>query len=115
MENKHSCGKIKFKKSSRKIHGFILGEEHIKEMMDSDLPFERYYHWCFTDNFEWLEGESARFGLVHVDFETQERTLKESGRFFTKIIEAKGVTQWMYETDVEQIRYDYNKASKKER
>ena len=94
MENKHSCGKIKFKKSSRKIHEFILGEEHIKEMMDSDLPFERYYHWCFTDNFEWL---------------------KESGKFYTKMIEAKGVTQWMYETDVEQIRYDYNKASKKER
>ncbi len=32
-----------------------------------------------------------------------------------EMIEAKGVTQWMYETDVEQIRYDYNKASKKER
>ena len=85
--------------------------EHLKAMTDSDLPFERYYHWCFTDNFEWLEGESARFGLVHVNYETQERTVKMSGRFFTKMIEAKGVSKWMYETDVEQIQYDYSKKS----
>ena len=89
--------------------------EHLKAMTDSDLPFERYYHWCFTDNFEWLEGESARFGLVHVNYETQERTVKMSGRFFTKMIEAKGVSKWMYETDVEQIQYDYNKKVRKER
>ena len=45
--------------------------EHLKVLSDSDLPVERFYHWCFLDNFEWTEGESARFGLVHVDYETQ--------------------------------------------
>jgi beta-glucosidase len=45
--------------------------EHLKELCDSGLPVQRYYHWCFCDNFEWLEGESARFGLVHVDYETR--------------------------------------------
>ena len=37
--------------------------EHLKALCESDLPVQRYYHWCFCDNFEWLEGESARFGL----------------------------------------------------
>lgn len=37
-----------------------------------------YFAWTFLDNFEWAEGYTARFGLVHVDFETQQRTLKDS-------------------------------------
>lgn len=116
------CARVQYKKLQRPIYITENGTcdstdrfrsrfiyEHLKEMMASDLPFERYYHWCFTDNFEWLEGESARFGLVHVNYETQERTMKESGSFFSKMIEAKGVTRWMYETEVEHIEYDYNK------
>lgn len=66
--------------------------QHLRALSQSGLPVMRYYHWCFTDNFEWLEGESARFGLVHVDYETQKRTVKPSGRFFTGVIQAGGVT-----------------------
>lgn len=69
--------------------------EHIKALCESDLPIERYYHWCFLDNFEWLEGESARFGLVHVDYETQKRTIKESGRFYSQLIAQGGVSEEM--------------------
>ena len=57
---------------------------------------ERYYHWCFTDNFEWLEGESSRFGIVHTDYRTLERTIKESGRFFASIIAERGVSEELY-------------------
>ncbi len=71
--------------------------EHLKTISASPLPFERYYHWCFCDNFEWAEGQSARFGLVHTDYDTQERTVKDSGRFFTEMIENGGVTEDMYE------------------
>ena len=71
--------------------------EHLKALADSRLPVERYYHWCFTDNFEWCEGESARFGLVHVDFTTQKRTIKRSGQFFSAIIKHKGITAQMYD------------------
>lgn len=71
--------------------------DHLKEISESNLPFERYYHWCFCDNFEWVEGEAARFGLVHVDFETQKRTIKKSGEFYSKVIEDKGVTKEVYD------------------
>lgn len=71
--------------------------EHLQALCASDLPVERYYHWCFCDNFEWLEGESARFGLVHVDFASQKRTIKDSGRFFAEIIAAGGVSDELFE------------------
>ncbi len=61
-------------------------------MLRSGLPFERYYHWCFCDNFEWLEGESARFGLINVDYATQTRTIKRSGEFYADMIRNDGVT-----------------------
>lgn len=70
--------------------------EHLKVIVQSGLPFERYYHWCFCDNFEWLEGESARFGLVNVDYATQTRTIKRSGTFYADIIENGGVTEEAY-------------------
>lgn len=41
-----------------------------------------YFVWSFMDNFEWAEGFRPRFGLVNVDFETQKRTIKESGKWF---------------------------------
>lgn len=70
--------------------------DHLKALSDSSLPVERYYHWCFCDNFEWLEGESARFGLVHVNFETQERIMKRSGEFYSAMIRENGVSEELF-------------------
>lgn len=83
--------------------------EHLDAIMKSPLPFERYYHWCFLDNWEWCEGESARFGIVHVDYETQERKIKTSGEFFSDIIKNKGVTDEAYEKYVKGIEYNIKK------
>ena len=79
--------------------------DHLKELCASDLPVERYYHWCFCDNFELLEGESARFGLVHVDFDSQARRVKKSGRFYAGIIRSGGVTRELYEEYVKGQEY----------
>lgn len=67
--------------------------EHLQVMASSGLPFERYYHWCFVDNWEWAEGEDPRFGIVALDYETQERTVRDSGRFLAAVIRDGGVTR----------------------
>ena len=82
--------------------------DHLKAVSECALPIERYYHWCFVDNFEWLEGESARFGIVKADYETQMRTVKNSGRFLSEIIAAQGVTEAMYAQYVQQQTYPVN-------
>lgn len=50
-----------------------------------------YYHWTFTDNFEWAEGWGLRFGLVEVDPETQTRTLRPSGALYRRIATANAL------------------------
>lgn len=70
--------------------------DHLRAIAHSGLPIERYYHWTFTDNWEWAEGQSARFGLVELDFDTQERTVRESGLFFADVIAHRGVTPDAY-------------------
>jgi beta-glucosidase len=49
-----------------------------------------YFVWSLLDNFEWAHGYSKRFGLVHVDFETQKRTPKDSARFYARVIASNG-------------------------
>jgi len=68
--------------------------DHLKVI--APLPYvTRYYHWTFMDNWEWAEGQEAKFGLVECVFETQERIIRPSGHFYTEIINNKEVTQEM--------------------
>jgi beta-glucosidase len=49
-----------------------------------------YFAWSLLDNFEWTLGYSKRFGLIHVDYETQRRTPKASARFYSEVIRTRG-------------------------
>ncbi len=46
-----------------------------------------YFIWSFTDNFEWAEGYKPRFGLVYIDYHTQQRIIKDSGIWFSRFLE----------------------------
>lgn len=79
--------------------------DHLKVIAESELPINRYYHWCFCDNFEWIEGDSARFGLVHINYASLGRTVKQSGRFYTRMIKEHGVSKETYSKYVEAQEY----------
>jgi beta-glucosidase len=49
-----------------------------------------YYAWSLLDNFEWACGYSKRFGIVHVDYQSQRRTPKDSARFYSNVIRSNG-------------------------
>lgn len=52
----------------------------VHDCITQGVPIQGYFAWSLLDNFEWAEGYSKRFGIVYVDFTTQERLLKMSGR-----------------------------------
>ena len=49
-----------------------------------------YFAWSLMDNFEWSEGYTQRFGLVYVDFETLERTPRDSFEYYRRVIATGG-------------------------
>ena len=71
--------------------GYI--KEHLTQIhlaMQNGVPVKGYFHWSFMDNFEWALGYTPRFGLVYIDYNALERTIKESGRWFHRVIQSNG-------------------------
>jgi beta-glucosidase len=56
------------------------------------VPLKGYFVWSLTDNFEWSHGYSKRFGIVHVDYASQQRRVKDSGRWYAEFIRQHGET-----------------------
>ena len=65
--------------------------EHLSvlaDATDAGIPLKGYFAWSLMDNFEWAEGYRMRFGIVHVDYETQVRTIKRSGHWYADLARA---------------------------
>jgi len=58
--------------------------------MQNGVPLAGYFVWSLMDNFEWAKGYVQRFGLVWVDYETQQRLPKDSARWYSQVIAANG-------------------------
>ncbi|WP_283148895.1 GH1 family beta-glucosidase [Silvimonas soli] len=58
----------------------------LKDAMDAGVDIRGYFEWSLLDNFEWDSGLSKRFGIVHVDYQTQKRTLKDSAHWYREFI-----------------------------
>jgi beta-glucosidase len=58
------------------------------EALEAGVPLRGYHVWSVLDNYEWSLGYTRRFGLVHVDFETQRRTPKDSADWYRRLIAA---------------------------
>jgi beta-glucosidase len=69
------------------LHRYL---RELKRAADDNIPVEGYFQWSILDNFEWHEGYKFRFGLVHVDFENQKRTLKDSAYWYRGVIATNG-------------------------
>lgn len=69
------------------LHRYL---SQLKRAIKEGIPIIGYQHWSVMDNFEWAEGYEPRFGLIYVDYETGERTLKDSALEYQKIIACNG-------------------------
>ncbi|TPW27476.1 beta-glucosidase [Martelella alba] len=57
----------------------------VADLVEEGIPLKGYFAWSLMDNLEWAEGYKMRFGIVFVDYETQERTVKNSGKWYSAL------------------------------
>jgi beta-glucosidase len=69
------------------LHRYI---REFKRAAKDGIDAKGYFAWSLMDNFEWGEGYNERFGLIHVDYATQKRTIKDSGYWYKSVIESNG-------------------------
>lgn len=76
-------GKIE---DSERINFLAAYLEQVQKAKEETDKLAGYFVWSLTDNFEWAEGYKQRFGLVYIDFETQERIIKQSGYWYSHFL-----------------------------
>lgn len=59
----------------------------LSESIKEGTPVMGYFHWSFTDNFEWHSGYDERFGLVYIDYPTQKRIPKDSYYWYRNLLQ----------------------------
>jgi beta-glucosidase len=61
----------------------------LRQAIGDGVPVKGYFAWSLVDNFEWAEGYQKRFGLVHIDYATQQRRLKDSAKWYQSFLKAE--------------------------
>ncbi len=64
----------------------------IWQAIQAGIPVTGYLVWSLMDNFEWARGYSQRFGIIHVDYKTQKRTVKDSAQWYRHVIKRNGLS-----------------------
>ena len=77
----HDASRVDF------MHRYL---REFKKAAADGVDLRGYFAWSLMDNFEWAYGYSERFGMVYVDYETQKRTMKDSGLFYKEVIASNG-------------------------
>lgn len=96
MITENGMANMDFVYGDGKVHDPQRGEflrryiRQLKRAADENVPIMGYSCWSFMDNFEWAEGYEKRFGLVYVDYRTQERIIKDSAYVYRDIIKTNG-------------------------
>lgn len=80
-------GRIRDYRRIRYLRDHLL---QVHRALEAGVPVNGYFVWSLLDNFEWAFGYQMRFGLIYVDFDTLERSIKESGRWYSEVIRRSG-------------------------
>jgi beta-glucosidase len=63
----------------------------VLDAIEEGVNVKGYFYWSLMDNYEWAWGYHKRFGIVRVDYDTQKRTVKDSGKEYAAIIAARSL------------------------
>ena len=80
-------GRVRDERRIRYLRNHLF---QVQRAIQAGIPVKGYFHWSLMDNFEWAHGYAPRFGLVYVDYQTLKRTIKDSGRWFARVIQENG-------------------------
>jgi beta-glucosidase len=97
----HDPGRVDF------MHRYLLA---LRRALAEGIDVRGYFAWSVMDNFEWSQGYQHRFGLIHVDYETQRRTLKDSAHWYREVIATNGASLGTGEEAGEPLHYAVKEA-----
>jgi beta-glucosidase len=83
-------GRVRDERRVRYVESHVAA---VHAALEQGVDVRGYCYWSLMDNFEWALGYAQRFGLVHVDYETLARTVKDSGRYYARIARANALVE----------------------
>ena len=106
LKNEYGVSKILITENGTATHDLVSVERRVEDAqrvdylkrhiaamhraIEAGVNVFGYLQWSFTDNFEWAFGYGSRFGLVYIDYKTQERIVKQSGEWYAQVIANNG-------------------------